>query len=222
MESLRARQAEVLRRVLESERVDLHTGLPGKIRSYDPDSGTAEIEIQIRRVLPSGDDTVEDQTEELPILPGVPVLLPRATATGGYLSIEMGEGDGVWILFSEADLNQWRATGEVSDPGVSTRHGLSGAFAVPGAFWRGNHRNAGSGVRLGIADGPEVKIEGSTIEAGGANALALAADVKAHLSAISAALATIAGLLSPPATSSYVYATVLAASPIETSVTKGA
>jgi hypothetical protein len=74
---------------------------------------------------------------------------------------------------------------------------------------------------MGVDGGTGVEITTSEIKAGGSQALALAADVKTHLQAISVALASIAGALVPPSTSSYVYATTLLAAPIDTTTLKG-
>ena len=67
--------------------------------------------------------------------------------------------------------------------------------------------------------GVRLEVRASEIRAGGTKALAEADDTKTHLAAISAALATIA--TAAGSTSSYVYATALATSPIATSITKG-
>lgn len=224
-----ARQAEILRRVLESDRLDLHVALPGRIRSYDRASGTAEVEIQVRRVLPSGDETVADATEDYPILPGVPVLFPRATGSGGYLAIRLAAGDHVWVMFSEADLGQWRATGEVSDPGLATRHGLSGAVAIPGLHHRGNPNAdapAEADVAIGVEGGTAIEVYPGQINVGGSQTLALSSPLGSILNAIVTDLGTLAGLITglggvvPP--SFPTAATVQSANPIDTSTTRGA
>lgn len=225
------RQAETLRRVLESFALDLHVALPGKIRSYDTAAQTAEIEIQVRRVIPAAEDTDADAVEAYPILPSVPVLWPRGQR--GYLHIPLRAGDGVLVVFSEADLGQWRATGEVSDPGLSTRHGLSGGVAIPGLHWQGNpNADASSevgGWRLGREGGAYIEGTADTIAVGGQNFLAEASPVQAQLDAIAADLATIAArfnaaagpMLSAPGTIALTTPAAQAANPIATTVTRG-
>lgn len=213
-----ARQPEVLRRILESDRLDLHTALPGRVRSYDSDTQTADIELGVRRVIPVGDEDEEDRVEDYPILPSVPVVFPRG---GGYfLHFPLEAGDGVLVIFAESDLNRWRETGDVSDPGVATRHGLSGAVALAGLHWRGDaNAAANSNLRIGRETGPRIEITGSEIQAGGTVALAEAPDVRTHLQAIAAALDTIA--TAAGTTNSYVYATAILGAPIDTGTLKG-
>ena len=194
------RHAEVLARVLETERAHLHTALPGTVRSYDPDTQTADVEIGVRRVLQASDDDDPDVAEDLPILPSVPVLWPSSTADGGgYLHMPLAAGSGVWVVFAEADITQWRATGEVSDPAEPTRHGLSGAYAIPGAHWRGNPNPDASpdgpespaGVRLGYRGGPRLEIVTGQIRAGGTGRLVEHDGMSTILTAIFADLTTL-------------------------------
>ena len=215
-----ARQAHVLRRALERDRVDLHTGMPGRVRSFSVERQTIEVELGLRCVIPSGDEDEADTLEDYPILPEVPVCFP---AGGGFrISWPLEAGDYVWVMFGEGDLSRWRETGEPSDPGVATRHGLSGAVAYPGIHPRGgaNGSATGDSLRIEREGGPVLEITGSEVRAGGTAELGLAADIKAHLQAIDTALTTIG--TAAGASSSYVYATVLAASPIATTTTKGA
>ncbi len=208
----------------EAQRLDLHTGLPGRVRSFDLAAQTADIELCASRVIPAADDTIEDTTEAYPILPSVPIRYP---AGGGFrMSWPLSAGDWVWVDFSECDLGQWRATGQISDPGLSTRHGLSGAVATPGIHHRGSASTTAtaSTLRIEREGGPVFEITGSEVRCGGSAALAEAADVRAHLQAIATA---ITGLVAPsgggPCTtpSPYIYATTIAASPIDTTVTRG-
>ena len=221
------RQTEVLRRVLEAHASDLHTGVPGRVRSYDRDTQTAEIEVLVRRVLPAGDDDDPDTIEDYPILPSVPVLWPRG---GGYfLHAPLAAGDHVYVLFAECDLNAYRTTGQVSDPGVGTRHGLSGAVAVPGMFWRGDPltdvSSVEAGMRLGLEGGPRIEIKVDAIEAGGNQALAKSSPVDAVNQAIATDLAAIAAFLNTTfggGTITLTVATAIASNPIATTTLRGA
>jgi hypothetical protein len=214
---------EVLRRTLETERTEIHTCKPATVRSYDADTQTAEIVIGVREVLPSGDADTPDDVGDYPIIPDVPVAHLRAG--GFFIHFPIAEGTTGALFFSDTDLNAWRGgNGGPADPGVPTRHGLSGAFFVPGLHVRSDALASGdapaNALRLGREGGSvAIKITTSAIEAGGTGALAIGADVKAHLQAIETALGTIAAAAG--AANSYVYATVLAASPIDTSILKG-
>lgn len=220
--------AETMRRVLEQERAEIHVALPGRVRSYDQAAQTAEIELEIKRVMPSGDDDEPDIVDEYPILPAVPVLCLRGS--GFFMHFPQRAGDKVTVLFCEADLNEWRRTGVLSDPGVSTRHGLSGAVCIPGIHHQRNPLGSADigapsfdsppYLTLGLEGGPIIRIDGSTIQAGGGDALARWAGVEAHLDAINTTLGSLTGdsVFSTP----YNKATVELAAQTPTTILKGA
>lgn len=219
------RQSEALRKVLESERLDLHTGTVGKVRAFSAARQTCEVELQIQRVLPAADEDDDDTTEDYPILPEVPIVYPSG---GGFaISWPLSVGDFVWIAFAESDLGQWRATGEKSNPSVQTRHGLSGAVAYPGIHHRGNpNANAtANSLRIEKDGGPVLEIVGSEIRVGGSGALAKSTQVQTQLDALAADLATVnaaipSGVSVLPA--ALTYSTAKAANAIATTTTKGA
>lgn len=212
------RQADVLRRTIDAALLDVHTALPGRVRSYDAATQTADVTLGARRVVPAADeDTTEDTAEDLPVLVAVPVVWPRG---GGYrLHAPLAAGDGVLVIFPEASIDRWLDSGDASDPALPTRHGIDGAIAIPGLGFRGGRISSAptDGMVVGKDGGPEIKITGSEVRAGGSAALAEAADVRAHLQAIESALTAVAG----GGASTYVYATTLATNPIDTTITKG-
>lgn len=179
-----ARLAETLRTILESQAVDLHTSMPGIVKSYDAATQTADIQPAIQRVIPAIDDDNEDQTETLPVLPSVPIIWPRSG--GFFLHFPIAEGDTVLLVFCEQDTNAWRNDGGVVDPGLPERHGLSGAVAYAGYSPRANANGSASGEfgRVGSEGGAFVEFRPSEIRVGGANALAEAAGVQALYNAI--------------------------------------
>ena len=214
------RQPDLLRRVLESHADEIHTCLPGRVRSYEYTTQTATIDLGARRIVRGLDDDEDDDTSEpYPALVAVPIVWPGTLF--GTLHFPLVEGDSVAVFFPEVSIDRWLATGAAEDPGIATRHGIDGAFAIPGLRFTGNRPTASpdNAIVLGDPSGVRVEVRGSEIRAGGTKALAEADDVKAHLSAISAALATIATAAS--VTSSYVYATTIGTNPIATSITKG-
>jgi hypothetical protein len=212
------RQADVLRRTIDAALLDVHTALPGRVRSYDAATQTADVTLGARRVVPATDeDTTEDTAEDLPVLVSVPVVWPRG---GGYrLHAPLTAGDGVLVIFPESSIDRWLDSGDAADPALPTRHGIDGAIAIPGLGFRGGRISSAptDGIVIGRDGGPDVKITASEVRAGGSAALAEAADVRAHLQAIESALTAVAG----GGASTYVYATVLSTAPIDTTITKG-
>lgn len=220
--------AEVLRRSLETDRADLHTALPGKVRAYDAAKQTAEIVLSVRQVTPARDDDDPDSVVDYPVLSDVPVLQLRGA--GFFIHMPVAANDHVLVLFCESDLNEWRRTGDTADPGVATRHGLSGAVCIPGIHHQrnalgGSDRHADEGPPvfvMGKNGGPHIAFEDNEIHAGGSDELARWAGVDAHLTAISN---TIASLTSPsgPVTAGtpYLKATVESTANTPTQILKG-
>lgn len=214
-----------MRRVLETDRAEIHTSKPGSVVTYDKDTQTAVIRLGVQAVIPSGDDDTPDTTETYPDLLGVPVWFPGSGTF--YMAWGLQAGDTGLVVFCDTDLGQWRASdgSRAVDPGVTSRHSLAGAIFVPGVFVQSAANPDASGTdntRWGIRGGTKIEIRSGAIEAGGTKALAESDDVKAHLAAISTAIAALAAAVSPPISPSpYIYATTLATNPIATSVLKG-
>lgn len=174
---------DVLDAVLESRLGDVHTAIPGRVKSYDPATQTAEVVPQVRVTAPKEDGSTA--AEELPVLPNVPVQWPRG---GGYaLHFPLEPGDFVLLVFSEAAIGHWRETGQLADPGDLERHSIGYPFAIPGIA-----PNAGV-----IADAPEGEAvltvpPGKVLRVGGelAELVALASKVETELQRIATAFAT--------------------------------
>lgn len=119
--------AEMLRKAIASRTSDIHTALPGKVKSYDSSKQVAEIIPVIRGVIFTEDD--DPLLEDLPVIPNVPVGWMRG---GGYsLQLPLAAGDHGLLVFSEACIAQWRVSGEVSEPGDLSRHDISYPFFLP-------------------------------------------------------------------------------------------
>lgn len=211
--------------MLETERLDLHTCMPGTVRSYDQENQTAEVILGVRRVVPSGDDDEADTVTDYPILPAVPVGCLRGS--GYFVHVPLREGDHVLVLFSESDINEWRRTGTTSDPGVATRHALSGAVCIPALHSQRNPLSAGNTsasepcLTIGYEGGPYLRVREGQVEAGGTQTLALSGAIEAHLAKISEDLTTVF-TAATAGTPTYIYGTEIVANPIATTTTRGA
>lgn len=119
---------------------DVHTSLPGIVKSYSATSQTATVQPAIQR-------EIDGEYETLPQIPNVPVVWPAA---GGFAIVfPLVPGDSVWLMFSESAWAQYRSSGQVSRPGDLTRHSLSYPVAYP--FSR--TAIAGAGARI-VAPSP--------------------------------------------------------------------
>jgi hypothetical protein len=123
--------AEILRAVIDERLTQIHTVMPGRIKSYDAAKQVAEVEICLRRRTPLEDgDTL---IEEFPILPNVRVEFPQTS--GFFMSFPLAQGDFVWVHFAEQSLDRWFEKGSVqtentADP-LERRFDLSDAWAIP-------------------------------------------------------------------------------------------
>jgi hypothetical protein len=109
---------------------DLRTAFPGKVQSYDASKRTADIRPMVKQSLEDEDGNFV--SEELPMLPSVPVLFPRMGAWS--MTFPVAAGDWVLVIACESSIGHVRATGEIAEPGDLRRHHLSHAVALPGFF----------------------------------------------------------------------------------------
>lgn len=167
--------AEVIREAISSRLLDVHTALPGRVRTYDRAKQVADIEVMILHPAPMADGDIELET--YPVIPNVPVGWMRG---GGYsLQFPLNKGDSVWLIFSEACMAHWRVSGQVSEPGDLRRHDLSYPIAIPCCAPDADALTA-IGADEAVIDGPTlVRLGGSSSQF-----LAVASLVLAELAAM--------------------------------------
>jgi hypothetical protein len=166
--------SEVIRDALTSRLLDVWTATIGRVETYYPETQTADILPVVRRPLQAADGFVGH--EDVPVLPNVPVLQPRA---GGYfVHLPIIAGDTVLVVFTSDSFQMWRGSGSVVNPGDLRRHSLANAIAIPGVF----------PAAMALADIPTdmAVLGGGVYRVGAASAgfVALAAKVDAALDAI--------------------------------------
>ena len=140
-------------------RAQVHTSVPGIVRSYDPATKRARVQPALRLLVAEG-DTVTGH-DKPPIL-DVPV---QQRATGGWMiHQQLDEGDTVLLLFSERGVEQFKAAwGQVVDPARGTFFAERDAFAIPWGV-EDIAPVSDSGVVIQNADGTVyVQLDGTTI-----------------------------------------------------------
>ncbi len=131
---------EVILAAVKAGLAQVHTQLPGIVKSYDAATKTASVE-----------PAVFTENPRAPI-PGVPVKFPSG---GGYRLVwPLQAGDEVTLHFYELDPTRFRVTGEAGKAQVKRRHGqfcfaTPGDESVPGLA----DINAGDDARFGRSDG---------------------------------------------------------------------
>jgi hypothetical protein len=86
----------------------IHTGAPGKIISYDPNTGRASVQPAIKYKVADG------RVLDAPVIVNVPVYFP----SGGDAEITypVHQGDDCWLSFAERSIDDWLLGGESDDP----------------------------------------------------------------------------------------------------------
>ena len=117
-----------LEQALEAFRKDifasLHVAMPGRVVSFDPESGTAVIQPAIRK------RDMDGKVVTAPVLTGVPVFLPTA-------DFAPQAGDQCMVIFADCCIDGWFDTGDAVVPPAARTHDLADGFAIVGFRTRG-------------------------------------------------------------------------------------
>jgi len=182
--------ADVIAQAIEDRLADVHVMLPGRIDSYDPATQKAGVEPLIKRLQSTVDGEL---SEDLPVIPGVPVCFPRA---GGFkLTMPVQTGDRCMLVFCERSTETYQIGQErqastdlirQTDPGTFEMHNLSDPVAVLGWYNDAEALSATdeTDMVMGEDGGPVVHIGNDQVnlyEKNAADFVALAAKVKTEL-----------------------------------------
>ena len=137
----------------------------------------------VQRVDYNEDD--ERKLTRLPVIPNVPVQWPRGG--GMWFSMPLAAGDHVLLVFSEAAIGHWRASGEVAPPGDLRRHSIGYPIALAGIAPDGGEIPDPGGAGEAVLGGGVLRVGG-----GAAELVAIASKVSAQLDALRQAVAAAA------------------------------
>lgn len=107
---------------------EIHTALPGKIVSFDPNTGTATVKPSGKYILSNG------KKLDYPVITEVPVLFPYCQSVGIGLLFPVKKDDNCLLIVSELELDEWRSGAESE---ASLRFDLTSAVAIPGLLLGG-------------------------------------------------------------------------------------
>lgn len=163
--------ADIIRQAIEDRLAEVHVMLPGRIDSYDADLQKADVEPMIRRLQHTSEGEI---SEELPVIPGVPVVFFRA---GGFkITTPVAKGDRCMLVFCErsieifqtSDLRRGDEPSLISqaDPQTFEMHNLSDPVALLGWY---NDAEAlstpdSSDMVIGEDGGPVIHIGGDQVD----------------------------------------------------------
>lgn len=121
--------AETIQTGIEASISELNVARPGKVTAYDPITNTAVVKPMVKNAIYSVEDD-ERSYEELPEIPFVPVIWPRA---GSYVvTMPLSVGDTVLLVFCDASMAEWLETGTLGEPRDARRHSIGWPVAFPG------------------------------------------------------------------------------------------
>ena len=106
---------------------DMHTALPGEIKSYDPGKGVATVLPKAKFTKPDGD------TMDFPEISEVPVMFPQSK--NAAIAWPVKPGDGCLLVFSEQALDYWMCGNETD---TRLKFDLTNAIAIPNLTSGGN------------------------------------------------------------------------------------
>lgn len=111
---------------LEGLQAKMWTALPGIVVSADLEAQTCVVQPSIKGVIL--DEQNNETSVNLPLLADVPICFPRAGAFA--LTLPLGPGDEVLVVFSSRAIDSWWQSGGVGEPVEARMHDLSDGFAV--------------------------------------------------------------------------------------------
>jgi len=106
----------------------LWTAMPGYIVTFDPSAVTAEVQLTVKGIVRKADGSAESQ--DLPLLPDVPVCLPRGG--GVTLTFPVKPGDECLVVFSSRCIDGWWQSGGVQLAPELRLHDINDGFAIIG------------------------------------------------------------------------------------------
>lgn len=151
---------------------DLHTALPGRVKTYNAAEKTATIELQVTRVMYDIFDAVAlGKDEPFPLLPRVPV--GQMAGGGFFMHLPVEPGDFVWVFFSARSIDRYRHYGRVEAPNDVRQHSLAHGFAIPvydPAKMRTPPQYVAGKLVMGKLDGPVIAWDSEVVNLGDATA----------------------------------------------------
>ncbi len=111
---------------------EANTLLPGRVIDYNPETRTADIQVEINKV------TADDRVIAAPILYDVPVRWPSAKSCAAIISFPLAAGDTGDLKFAQRSIDEWIETGILTPEGTRT-HDLNDAVFYPGTAPQSEH-----------------------------------------------------------------------------------
>lgn len=113
---------------------EINCMLIGTIKTFYPDNQTADITINIWRVLKQSRAVAENQTADTyvkyPVLINCPVVV--LSGGGSMITFPIASGDTCLVFFADRDIDTWFESGQVTIPNSDRVHDLNDGIALVG------------------------------------------------------------------------------------------
>jgi hypothetical protein len=158
---MKQRFSDVVKKIIESYLLKVHTCIPGKIESYEPATKKATVKPLIKF-------KVNNETLSYPVIDNVPVVFQGTQ--NAIITFPISPGDGCLIIFSEQSMeNYLSSVGNEVDPGDDRRYSINDAICIPGLFPFGDPgKVSDNNDNLIIEiDNANIRVNGQNIELNG-------------------------------------------------------
>ena len=136
LEQRTAVSIERLRSLKDGVLQQLRVSVPGIVQAFHPGPpATVDVLIVNDDIIASspqgGPFSPTSQATPIPVLTGVPIVMPSG---GGWnLTLPIQQGDECWVLFADSPIDGWFTSGKAGQVPISQRrHSLSDAVAIFG------------------------------------------------------------------------------------------
>lgn len=156
--------AELIRRALDSRQLEIETSTIGRVEDYDPITRTADVRPLVKRPIPTA--TGEIVHEELPILPGIPVLFPGAGYEHGAvkwaITWPIEKASTGLVITLKMSAARWResppdAAPPPVEPGDTRPHHIANTVFIPG-LWPDKAASPSTAVSALCVVGEEIRL----------------------------------------------------------------
>ncbi len=143
---------------------EVFVALPGVVDKYNPVTQTADVLPLLKR--PYVNQDASEGTDDIPIVPQVPVWFPRGG--GFFMSLPLQKGDNVLLVICDQSLENYVAGDGATqvDPVDLRQHDISDAIAIPGGgvLSKAIKTIIASGAYFGKENGPGLRVSDAAVE----------------------------------------------------------
>lgn len=157
--------AQVIDAAIRQGLAEVHVALPGKVSKVDLVKQLVDVDLQVQSLAQLDEDGTRTAAP-IPTITNVPIEFPGAN--GFRITFPVAVGDTGLVIFSEADISDWKRNGTTA-PKSSRRHHLADAVFRPGliSYSKPWTDVPSDGIAAGYDGGPQLVLRKDHLELGG-------------------------------------------------------